>query len=171
MPLHAPVIRRNCRCLLYQSKAANIISRSWRCWTAWVAPGRESVRRSAISSCRRINIKPWWKPRSSPRKPPKRIRAVARSRAKPPSLEEMLQTLKVAFRGRLVPPLGGFVYRFTIFLPLLSEGREVFTRQHRSLLADLFYECMEGFTEASSEGHPPWYGSWAPLGAEQAVID
>ena len=83
----------------------------------------------------------------------------------------MLQTLKAAFRGRLVPPLSGFVYRFTIFLPLLSEGKEVFSRQQLYLLADLFHDCMCGFTEASAEGHPPWYGSWAPPGASQPVID
>jgi hypothetical protein len=67
--------------------------------------------------------------------------------------------------------LGGFVYRFTLFLPLLSEGKEVFTRVQRQLLSELFYDCMEGFTETSSEGHPPWYGCWAPPGAVQPVID
>jgi len=83
----------------------------------------------------------------------------------------MLTTLKANFRGRLAPPLGGFVYRFTIFLPLLSEGKEVFTRAHRELLAELFHACSAGFTETSAEGHPPWYGSWAPSGAAQPVID
>jgi hypothetical protein len=63
------------------------------------------------------------------------------------------------------------VYRFTIFLPLLSEGKEVFTSQQLALLAELFYDCMEGFTETSSEGHPPWYGCWAPPGAARPVID
>ncbi len=80
---------------------------------------------------------------------------MARSRAKLPSLEEMLQTLKASFRGRLAPPLGGFVYRFTLFLPLLSEGKEVFSRQQRYLLSDLFHDCMNGFSETSAEGHPP----------------
>ena len=83
----------------------------------------------------------------------------------------MLQTLKASFRGRLAPPLGGFVYRFTIFLPLLSEGKEVFLRAQRELLAELFHACCEGYSEASAEGHPPWYGSWAPPGAAQPVID
>jgi hypothetical protein len=83
----------------------------------------------------------------------------------------MLQTLKASFRGRLAPPLGGFVYRFTIFLPLLSEGAEVFTRAQRELLAELFHACCGGFTETSAEGHPPWYGSWAPPGAALPVID
>jgi hypothetical protein len=96
---------------------------------------------------------------------------VARSRAKSPSLEEMLQTLKTRFRGRLAPQLGGFVYRFTIFLPLLSEGREVFSLEQRELLADLFHKCMRGYSESTSEGTPPWYGSWAPPRAARPVID
>jgi hypothetical protein len=83
----------------------------------------------------------------------------------------MLTTLKGKFKGRLAPPLGGFVYRFTIFLPLLSEGKEVFTQQHKYFLADLFHDCMRGFTETASEGHPPWYGSWAPPGGAHPVID
>jgi hypothetical protein len=83
----------------------------------------------------------------------------------------MVQSLKTAFRGRLAPPLGGFVYRFTIFLPLLSEGKEVFTRAQRELLAELFHACCAGYTETSSEGHPPWYGSWAPPGTAQPIVD
>src|SRR5947209_12968138 len=83
----------------------------------------------------------------------------------------MLQTLKAAFRGRLAPPLGGFVYRFTLFLPLLSEGKEVFARAHRELLAELFHACFGGYTEASAEGHPPFYGSWLPPGAERPIVD
>jgi len=63
------------------------------------------------------------------------------------------------------------VYRFTIFLPLLSEGKEVFSREQRYLLADLFHDCLGGFTEASTEGHPPWYGSWAPPGAARPIVD
>jgi hypothetical protein len=30
---------------------------------------------------------------------------------------------------------------------------------------------MRGFTETSSEGCPPWYGSWAPPGAAEPIID
>ena len=83
----------------------------------------------------------------------------------------MLRPLKTTFRGRLAPPLGGYVYRFTIFLPLLSEGKEVFTRHHRELLAELFHACCKGFSQASAEGHPPWYGSWAPTEAARPVVD
>jgi hypothetical protein len=96
---------------------------------------------------------------------------MARNRARESGLEEMLQTLRAAFKGRLAPPLAGYVYRFTIFLPMLSEGKEVFTRAHKYLLEDIFHDCMNGFTEASSEGHPPWYGSWAPPGATRPIID
>jgi hypothetical protein len=83
----------------------------------------------------------------------------------------MLEALRPAFQGRLIPPLGGFAYRFTIFLPLLSEGGEVFSGAQRRLLADLFHACCGGYTEASAEGHPPLYGSWLPPGAAQPVVD
>jgi len=83
----------------------------------------------------------------------------------------MLQSLKTTFRGRLAPPPGGFGYRFTIFLPLLSEGREVFSVQQRLSLANLFHACMGGLTEMSAEGHPPIYGSWLPPGAARPIVD
>jgi hypothetical protein len=83
----------------------------------------------------------------------------------------MLETLRVSFQGRLAPPLGGYVYRFTIFLPLLSGGKEVFTNRHRALLARVFHACCSGYGEASAESHPPWYGSRAPPGAVQPVVD
>jgi hypothetical protein len=83
----------------------------------------------------------------------------------------MLQTLQASFERRLAPPLGGFAYRFTIFLPLLSEGHEVFSRRQRRLLADLFHACVGGYTEASSEGNPPFYGSWLPPGAVRPIVD
>jgi hypothetical protein len=83
----------------------------------------------------------------------------------------MLQTLKASFLGRLAPPLGGFVYRFTIFLPILSEGKEVFSVRQRGLLAQLFHACCAGYTETSAEGHPPWYGSWAPPGTTRPIVD
>jgi hypothetical protein len=86
-------------------------------------------------------------------------------------LEEMLQTLRASFQGKLFPPLGGFVYRFTIFLPLLSEGKTVFSKQQQFLLADVFHDCMRGFTETSAEGHPPLYGSWLPPGAARPIVD
>jgi hypothetical protein len=83
----------------------------------------------------------------------------------------MLHQLKASFHGRLAPPLGGFVYRFTIFLPLLSKGQEVFSVSQRLLLVQLFHACFDGYTEAVSEGHPPFYGSWLPHGATVPIVD
>src|SRR5205807_6222277 len=165
------------------------------CWTAWAALTRESALRRNTSWSAKPSTRPWWKQgwrrgsprglsagslaRPRPRRKPrwrlpatqKRIRSVARNRARTRSFEEMLQVLRTSYQERLAPPLGGFVYRFTIFLPLLSEGQEVFTRRHQYLLADLFHKCMRGYTETASEGHPPWYGSWAPSGEIRPVID
>jgi len=83
----------------------------------------------------------------------------------------MLQSLEASFQNRLAPPLGGFVYRFTVFLPLLSEGREVFSLQQRRLLTALFHACFGGYTETASEGYPPIHGSWLPPGATQPIVD
>jgi hypothetical protein len=83
----------------------------------------------------------------------------------------MLHTLQSSYHRRLAPPLGGFVYRFTIFLPLLSEGREVFAMPQIRLLGNLFHACCGGFTLASMEVHPPFYGSWLPLGTAQPIVD
>jgi len=30
---------------------------------------------------------------------------------------------------------------------------------------------MAGYTESAAEGHPPWYGSWAPPGAARPIVD
>jgi hypothetical protein len=83
----------------------------------------------------------------------------------------MLETLKTSFRAQLAPPLGGFVYRFTIFLPLLSDGKEVFSVAQRRMLAQLFHACCAGYTEASAEVHPPWSGSWTPPGSAEPIVD
>ena len=83
----------------------------------------------------------------------------------------MLQTLQASYQRRLAPPPGGFVYRFTIFLPLLSEGQEVFSRAQMLLLRNLFHVCCGGYTMASFEGHPPFYGSWLPPDATQPIVD
>jgi hypothetical protein len=96
---------------------------------------------------------------------------VAKKRQRTATFEEMLQALQSSFQRRLAPPLGGFVYRFTIFLPLLSEGQEVFSDAQQQLLTDLFHACLGGYTEASAEGCPPYYGSWLPPGATRPVVD
>src|SRR5438132_13575878 len=89
---------------------------------------------------------------------------VAKSRKEKPSFEQLLGRLAASFKNRLVPPLGGYVYRFPIYLPLLSEGQEVFSEHQQALLADLFHDCFAGFSEAPSEGTPPWWRSWSPAG-------
>ena len=96
---------------------------------------------------------------------------MARTRRKARSFESLLSELKAIHHGQLFPPLAGFVYRFAIYLPLLSEGREVFSSRQRALLSDLFLDCFAGFSENASEGHPPWYGSWSPLGADRPIVD
>lgn len=96
---------------------------------------------------------------------------MARTRAGAADLETMLQTLKACYHRRLAPPLGGYDYRFTIYLPLLSEGHEVFSRLQRTILGELFYDCFGGFTEAAVEGNPPFCGSWMPPGARRPIVD
>jgi hypothetical protein len=96
---------------------------------------------------------------------------MAKKRGKRQTLEEMLGTLGDAFENRLAPPLGGYAYRFTMFLPLLSDGKEVFSGEQRFRLTVLFRRCMKGCTEAASEANPPWYGSWVPPGTEEPVVD
>jgi hypothetical protein len=83
----------------------------------------------------------------------------------------MLKILRTSFEGRRAPPLGDYVYRFTIFLPLLSEGHEVFTTPQRRLLVDLFHACIRGYSEATTEATPPIYGSWLPPGAARPTVD
>jgi hypothetical protein len=86
-------------------------------------------------------------------------------------LEELLAVLKTEPQGDLRPVLAGYAYRFTLYLPLLSAGKPVFTSAQLDLLADLFHTRFEGYSATTIEGSPPWYGSWLPPGAERPVID
>jgi hypothetical protein len=61
-----------------------------------------------------------------------------------------------------VPPLEGLACRFTIWLPILAQGRPVFTEPQRLILDDLFRDCFGGFSQTSVEGFPAWSGSWLP---------
>jgi len=97
---------------------------------------------------------------------------VARRRpAKKPSLEEVVALLRQRYRGRLAPPMEGLAYRFTIWLPILAQGKPVFSSQQRSHLFDLFYDCFGGFSQTSVEGFPPWSGSWLPEGVDKPIVD
>jgi hypothetical protein len=62
-------------------------------------------------------------------------------------------------------------YRFTIWLPILAQGKPVFTEDQRVLLNDLFRDCFGGFSQTSVEGFPPWSGSWLPAGADEPIVD
>jgi len=86
-------------------------------------------------------------------------------------LKELLDALKRQPSCDLRPALEGYAYRFTLYLPLLSQGKPVFTGEHCKLLADLFHNRFEGYSATSIEGNPPWYGSWLPQGAEEPIID
>lgn len=86
-------------------------------------------------------------------------------------LKQLLAVLGTHPPGDLRPKLHGFAYRFTLYLPLLSEGNPVFTEQQRDVLADLFHLRFEGYSATTIEGSPPWFGSWLPPGAQRPVID
>lgn len=86
-------------------------------------------------------------------------------------LKELLEILKREPPGDLRPALAGYAYRFTLYLPLLAEGKPVFTGEQCDLLGDLFHSRFAGFSATSVDGSPPWYGSWLPLGAAKPVID
>jgi hypothetical protein len=83
----------------------------------------------------------------------------------------MLAVLKTEPPGDLRPALTGYAYRFTLYLPLLSAGKPVFTGQQCDLLGDLFHARCAGFSATTVDGSPPWYGSWLPSGAQWPVID
>lgn len=88
-----------------------------------------------------------------------------------PSLEEAVASLQSRYAGRLAPPLEGLAYRFTIWLPILAQGKEVFSEEQQSLLNGLFRDCFGGFSQSSVEGFPPWSGSWLPPGAHEPIVD
>jgi hypothetical protein len=72
-----------------------------------------------------------------------------------PNLEEDMAFLVQRFGGRLAPPLEGLAYRFTIWLPVLAQGKTVFSRAHRALLRAFFHECFGGFSQSNLEAAPP----------------
>ena len=88
-----------------------------------------------------------------------------------PGLEEAIALLRQRFGGRLAPPLEGLAYRFTIWLPVLAQGRPVFTGKHHLLLHAFFRDCFGGFSQTEMEASPPWSGSWLPAGAAEPIVD
>ena len=87
------------------------------------------------------------------------------------SLEAGAAVLRQRFGGRLAPPLEGFAYRFTIWLPVQAKGRPVFLREDRNILCDLLNQCFGGFSQSHIEVAPPWSGSWLPAGADEPIVD
>ena len=90
---------------------------------------------------------------------------------KKPSLEEAVALLRQRFGGRLAPPLEGLAYRFTIWLPILAQGKPVFSEEQQAQLFDLFHDCFGGFSQSRTEGFPPWSGSWLPPGVDEPIVD
>jgi hypothetical protein len=88
-----------------------------------------------------------------------------------PGLEDSIALLRQRYGGRLAPPLEGLAYRFTVWLPVQSHGKPVFSGVHRILLNDFFHDCFGGYSQSSLEGFPPWSGSWLPPGTDQAIVD
>lgn len=64
--------------------------------------------------------------------------------AKRLSLEEGVALLRHKFGGRLSPPLEGLAYRFTIWLPVQAEGKQVFSEEQQKHLFILFQACFGG---------------------------
>jgi hypothetical protein len=91
--------------------------------------------------------------------------------AKKPSLEEGVALLRQKFGGRLAPPLEGLAYRFTIWLPVQAQGKQVFSGEHQAHLIRLFQACFGGCSQSRLEGFPPWSGSWLPEGTDEPIVD
>jgi hypothetical protein len=87
------------------------------------------------------------------------------------SLEQAVALLRQRYGGRLAPPLEGLAYRFTIWLPVLAQGKAVFSESHQQILFGLFHDCFGGFSQSSLEGFPPWSGSWLPPNADVPIVD
>src|SRR5262249_55449751 len=117
-----------------------------------------------------------WSKQASSRQPTRRSKAVVkkqppRKMPRKPSLEEALALLRHRYSGRLAPPLEGLAYRFTIWLPILAQGKPVFSEEQQSRLHGLFHDCFGGFSQSKIEGFPPWSGSWLPAGADEPIVD
>jgi hypothetical protein len=62
-------------------------------------------------------------------------------------------------------------YRFTIWLPILTKGKPVFSQEQRRVLDNFFRDCFDGFSQSNVEGFPPWSGSWLPAGVDEPIVD
>lgn len=96
---------------------------------------------------------------------------MARKSPRTARFENQLQILESKPSVDLRPALEGFAYRFTIYLPLLSQGRPVYREEQCAALAQLFFRRFGGYTATLVEGNPPWYGAWLPPGASEPIVD
>lgn len=61
---------------------------------------------------------------------------------------------------RLPPSLSGYAYKFTLTIPLLFEGREVFSGLDKVKLLGLLTEDFGGCTCTEDIVHPLFAGTW-----------
>ena len=69
--------------------------------------------------------------------------------------EDAIATLRRRYAGLLAPPLEGLAYRFTIWLPILAQGRPVFSEGQQSYLNGLFHDCFVVFPSPASKAFRP----------------
>ena len=56
--------------------------------------------------------------------------------------------------------LSGFVYKFTLVIPVMLEGKRVFSEGDRILLRDLLTEDFSGCTYTKDVNHPLFEGTY-----------
>jgi hypothetical protein len=65
----------------------------------------------------------------------------------------------------------GLAYKFTVWLPVQAEGKQVFSEEQQAHLFKLFQACFGGYSQSRLEGFPPWSGSWLPEGTDEPIVD
>lgn len=60
---------------------------------------------------------------------------------------------------RLFPNLSGYAYKFTLIIPLLFKGKEVFSASDKKKLLDLLSEDFGGCTCSGDITHPLYVGT------------
>lgn len=86
-------------------------------------------------------------------------------------LDEGARSLRERFGNRIAPPLEGLAYRFTIWLPVQSGGKPVFSLPQQALIFDLLISCCGDCSQSNLQGFPPWAGAWLPKGKERPIVD
>src|SRR5436190_13269079 len=100
----------------------------------------------------------------------KRSKPVARKQPpKRPSLDEAVALLRRRYGGRLAPPLEGLAYRFTVWLPILAQGKPVFSEKQQSLLNASFATALADFPSPTSNAIRPGPAPGFPR--ERVIVD